>query len=102
MFFAFGPEISYQQLSASGAVNDSGKPQALYGMAINSSGTSAIPTLFDGTTSLGTAVFAQSGIASGWANFQYSTGLVFPKGLYVSFDGNVTNWATWARQVQNV
>lgn len=99
MFFSFGPEISYQQLSASGVVNDSGKPQALYGMAVNSAGTSAIPTFFDGTSSLGTAVFNQSGSASGWANFQYSTGLVFPKGLYVSFDANTTKVTTWCRQV---
>jgi hypothetical protein len=99
MFFAFGPEIGYQALTSSGVVNDSGKPQALYGIAINASGTSAIPTFFDGTSSLGTAVFAQSGIAAGWANFQYSTGLVFPKGLYVSFDANTTKVTTWCRQV---
>jgi hypothetical protein len=99
MYFSFGPEISYQQFSASGVVNDSGKPQALYAFAINSSGTSAVPYFFDGTSSLGTAVFSQSGTASGWFNMGLPIGMVFPKGLYVSFDANTTKVTTWARQI---
>ena len=99
MFFSFGPEISYQILSASGAVNDSGKAQALYGFTIASSGTSAVPAFFDGTTSLGTFVFNQVGVAAGTIGFWPSIGLVFPKGLYVSFDAGTTVVTTWCRQV---
>lgn len=99
MFFSFGPEISYQILTTSGVVNDSGKAQALYGFAINSAGTSAVPAFFDGTTSLGTFVFNQTGVASGTEMLWPSIGLVFPKGLYVSFDANTTKVTTWCRQV---
>lgn len=102
MFFGFGPEISYQALSASGTPNDAGKPQALYQVAFLSGGTAGTLSLFDGTSSLGTFVYAVTGTISAWVVNNPGVGLVFPKGLYLSFDSNVTKCTTWARQVQNV
>lgn len=99
MYFSLGPEVSYQTLAASGVVNDSGKPQALYGFAINASGTSAVPAFFDGTSSLGTWVFDQTSRAAGTTFVGLTFGIVFPRGLYVSFDANTTKVTTWARQV---
>lgn len=102
MFFGFGPEVSYQAFTSSGIPNDSGKPQALYQVAFLSGGSAGTLSLFDGTSSLGTFVYAVTGTASAWVLNNPGVGLVFPKGLFVSFDGNVSKCATWARQIQNV
>lgn len=102
MFFGFGPEVSYQIFTASSVVNDSGKPQALYQVASKSGGTAGTVTLFDGTSSLGTVVYDIQGTINTTVFNNPGVGLVFPKGLYVSFDSNVTRVTTWCRQVQNV
>jgi hypothetical protein len=102
MFFSFGPEISYQTITASGVINDSGKPQALYRMATLSGGTAGTVTLFDGTSGSGTFVYSFPGIVSSMAFDNPGIGLVFPKGLFISFDSNVTKVTVWCRQVQNV
>jgi hypothetical protein len=102
MFFSFGPEISYQVLTQSGVVNDSGKPQALYQLATLSGGTAGTVTLFDGTSGSGTAVYSFPGIVSSTAFHAPAVGEVFPRGLFISFDSNVTKVTTWSRQVQNV
>lgn len=102
MFFGFGPEVSYQVQAASAVVNDSAKPQALYQVAFLSGGSAGTLSLFDGTSSLGTFVAGITGTASAWTYQNPGIGLVFPKGLYVSFDGNVSKSSTWCRQVQNV
>lgn len=99
MYFSFGPEISYQVLNASGIVGDSTKPQALYSIACKSGGSAGTTTLFDGTSSLGTAVYDIPGTASATIFNNPSIGQVFPKGLYVSFDANVTKVTVWSRQV---
>jgi hypothetical protein len=102
MFFGYGPEISYQAATVSGVVNDSGKPQALYRVTFKSGGTAGTITFFDGTSSLGTYVYDITGTISSTVVDNPGFGLVFPKGLYVSLDGNVSKYATWSRQVQNV
>lgn len=102
MFFGFGPEVSYQANAASAIINDSGKPQALYQVGFLSGGSAGTLSLFDGTSSLGTFVCAITGTVSAWVYQNPGVGLVFPKGLFVSFDGNVTKATTWCRQVQNV
>lgn len=99
MYFQFGPEIGYQVFTASSVVNDSGKPQALYGIAIKSDGTAGVATLFDGTSSLGTVVYDVNGTANVTIKDFPSIGQVYPKGLYVSFDTHVTRATVWARQV---
>lgn len=99
MFFSWGPEVSYQSFSSSSVVNDSGKAQALYRVAFLSGGTAGTLTLFDGTSSLGTAVYNVTGTISSTVIDNPGFGLVFPKGLYVSFDTNVTKVTTWTRQV---
>lgn len=99
MYFQFGPEIGYQVFTASGVVNDSGKPQALYGIAVKSGGTAGVCTLFDGTSSLGTAVYDVNGTINITVKDFPSIGQTYPRGLYVSFDTNVTKVTTWARQV---
>jgi len=102
MYFSYGPEISYKILSASGVVNDSGKPQALYQLATLSGGSAGTVTLFDGTSGSGTAVYSFPGTANATAFHAPAIGEVFPSGLFVSFDGNVTKVTAWCRQVQNV
>lgn len=102
MFFSFGPEIGYQVFTSSSVVGDSGKPQALYAFAVKSGGTAGTVTWFDGTSSLGTAVYDSNGAISLTSLFGPAVGQVFPKGLYASFDSNVTRVTVWARQVQNI
>lgn len=102
MFFSYGPEISYQAQAASSIINDSGKPQALYKVSFLSGGSAGTLSLFDGTSSLGTFVYAITGTASAWVSDNAAVGEVFPKGLFVSFDGNVSKSTTWCRQVQNI
>jgi hypothetical protein len=99
MYFQYGPEVSYQVYASSGVANTSGKPQALYKAAFLSGGSAGTLSLFDGTSSLGTFVYAITGTASAWTQENPGVGLVFPNGLFVSFDANVSKATTWARQV---
>jgi len=99
MFFAFGPEIGYQVLTTSGVVGDSAKPQALYAAACKSGGTAGTATFFDGTSSLGTVVYDVQGTINTTVFNNPSIGQVFPKGLYVSFDSNVSRVTVWSRQI---
>lgn len=102
MFFAFGPEVSYQVFTSSGVLNDSGKPQAVYFVEMLSGGTAAVPCLYDGTSSLGTGVMPLQGVISSWMQLNPGIGGVFPRGCFVSFDSNTTKVIVWSRQVQNV
>lgn len=99
MFFSFGPEVSYKKLTSSGAIGDSGKPQALYAYSFKSGGTAGVLTWFDGTSSLGTAVYDHTGTINVTVFGFPSLGEVFPLGLYASFDTNVTQVTAWYRQV---
>jgi hypothetical protein len=102
MFFSYGPEIGYSTITTSGVINDSGKPQALYRMATLSGGTAGTVTLFDGTSGSGTFVYSFPGVVSSMAFDNAAVGMVFPKGLFISFDSNVSKVTVWCRQVQNV
>lgn len=99
MFFSFGPEISYKKVSASSIIGDSGKPQALYAYSFKSDGTAGVLTWFDGTSSLGTAVYDHTGTINITVFGYPSVGQVFPTGLYASFDSHVTQVTAWYRQV---
>jgi hypothetical protein len=99
MFFAFGPEVGYKVLTASGVVGDSGKPQALYGYGFKSGATAGVLTLFDGTSSLGTVVMDQQGLISSTVYNSFGCAVVFTTGLYASFDGNITRASMFVRQV---
>lgn len=99
MFFSYGPEITYTAGTASSVINDSGKAQALYRVTFKSGGTAGTIAFFDGTSSLGTYVYDVTGTISSTVIDNPGFGLVFPKGLYVSLDGNVTKFAVWTRQV---
>ncbi len=99
MFFTLGPEVGYKVLTASGVVGDSAKPQALYGYGFKSDGTAGQLVLFDGTSSLGTVVMDQTGIISSTVYNNLGCGVVFPIGLYASFDSHVTRATFFYRQV---
>ena len=99
MFFAFGPEVGYKVLTASGVVGDSAKPQALYGYGFKSDSTAGQLVLFDGTSSLGTVVMDQTGIISSTVFNSFGGAVVFTTGLYASFDGHVTRATFFVRQV---
>lgn len=101
MFISFGPEVGYQVFTTSGAFNDSGKPQVVYFANMLSGGTLSQPTFYDGTSSLGTGAATIQGIASQWVQFNPGVGLVFPKGCFVSFDGNTSKVVVWGRQFNN-
>lgn len=99
MYFSYGPEISYKKLTASGVVGDSGKAQCLYAYSFKSDGTAGVLNWFDGTSSLGTQVFDHSGTVNITVFGFPSVGLLFPLGLYASFDTHVTQVTAWYRQV---
>lgn len=101
MFFAFGPEVGYKVLAASGVVGDSGKAQALYGYGFKSGGTAGVLTLFDGTSSVSPSIVVadQTGIISSTVFNSFGAGVVFSTGLFASFDGNVSRATFFVRQV---
>lgn len=101
MFFQYGPEIGYKVLAASGVVGDSGKAQALYGFGFKSGGTAGVLTLFDGTSSVSPSIVVadQTGIISSTVFNSFGCGVVFPTGLFASFDGNVSRATFFVRQV---
>lgn len=99
MFFEVGPEVGRVVITTSGVVGDSGKPQALYGYAFKSSGTAGVLSLFNGTSSLGSIVWDDTGIISTTKVVPLGAGIVFSSGLAASFDGNVTKATFFVRQV---
>lgn len=81
----------FQRLTTSGVVSDSGKPIIISGVSIESGGTLAVPTLFDGTAATGShAVKLGSSIVSTANVIPINIPLMFPLGCYVSFDANTT------------
>jgi hypothetical protein len=102
MFFAFGPEIGYKVFTASGILNDSGKPQAVYAVAALSGGTATQACLYDGTSSLGTGALPIQGTINLWTYISPAIGVMFPSGCFVSFDGtNATKIIVYARQAMS-
>lgn len=101
MFFAFGPEVGYKVLTASGVVGDSGKAQALYGYGFKSGATAGVLSLFDGTSSVSPSaiVFDQQGLITSTVFNSFGSAVVFTTGLYASFDGNVSRATFFVRQV---
>jgi len=102
MFFQYGPEIGFVKLTSSGVVGDSGKAQALYGYAFQSDGTVGVISFFNGTSSVSpsTLVFNDTGVVNVTKVVPLNCGVVFPNGLFASFDSHVTPYATlFVRQV---
>lgn len=101
MMITNGPEVGLLVLTASGIVGDSGKPQALYDYKFKSGGTAGVLTLFNGTTSLSpsTVAWDQTGVISSTMPGAMTVGVVFPNGIFASFDGNVTRATFFFRQV---
>ena len=96
-----GPEIGKVVLTASGVVASSAKPQALYGYAFKSGGTAGVISIFDGIgiTSPSTIGWDDLGTINVTKVVPLGAGVVFPTGLYVSFDSNVTRVTCFVRQV---
>lgn len=100
MMIESGPEVGIVVLTASGVIGDSGKPQALYGYAFKSGATAGVITWFNGTSSLGTAVFDHTGLINSTVVQPLNGGFVFPSGLFASLDGNVSRVAAFVRQTR--
>lgn len=100
MMIDYGPEVGLQVLTASGIIGDSGKPQALYGYAFKSGGTAGTLTWFNGTSSLGTAVFDHTGLINSTVIQPLNGGWMFPSGLFASTDGNITRISAFIRQAR--
>lgn len=100
MMIDWGPEMGQIILSGSGIIGDSGKPQALYGYAFKSGATAGTVTWFNGTSSLGTAVFDHTGLISSTVVQPLNGGWVFPNGLFASTDGNVSRIVAFVRQTR--
>ncbi len=88
--------VGYSKLAASGVVNSSGKALALFGISIKSTTDgSGTVTLYDGTSTSGTELWALKGQQSEWKDFPFDTGRTFPSGLYLDFDSNVLAAVAW-------
>lgn len=100
MFFQFGPEVGYKTLTVTGVVGDSGKAQALYGYELKCVAAAGQMTLFDGTTGAAPSIAVMDQIGSSSTIFtNFGAAVVFPNGLFASFDGNVTKASFFIRQV---
>lgn len=100
MFYSVSDTVGQIVLTASGVVGDSGKAQVLYGYGIKSDTTAGTMTLFNGTSSVAPAsvMFDQTGVISSTVFNQIGCGIMFPSGLYASFDGHITRATFWVRQ----
>lgn len=100
MFLNQSDEVGITVLTSSGVVNDSGKPQRLYGYCFKSGGTAGVLTLFNGTSSVSPATLGwdHTGLISSTVIQPLASGIVFSKGLYASFDGNVSSATFWVSQ----
>jgi hypothetical protein len=102
MYFNASDTVGQVVLSSSAIVGDSGKPQILYGYAFKSDTTAGVISFFDGTSSVagsGTIMWDDTGIISATKVVPLSVGIMFPHGIFASFDGHVTPRATfWVKQ----
>lgn len=100
MFYSASDTVGIIPLAASAVVNDSGKPQILYGYSFKSGGTAGVLSLFDGTSSVApaTLMFDHTGTINVTVFNPLSAGLMFKTGLFASFDGNITRATFWVRQ----
>lgn len=81
--------ISFQRLTADGAVLSSGRAVAVYGLCIIGTGDTTV-LLRNGTSASDAIAIAATGLAgvSRMVNFS-DVGVVFPSGCYVDVDANI-------------
>jgi len=82
----------YQRVTASGAIGDAGKPVLLCGYGVESGGTAAQPYFNNGGALAGSDVAFRPGpitVSQGNVNAM-GLPIMFPKGLWISFDANTT------------
>lgn len=81
-------------VTADGIVGVSGKPVRVYQIHIISGGGGAgVVNLRNGTLVTDTIWVSETGTASQGESFHYSEGTLFPLGLFVDIDANVTSVA---------
>jgi len=79
-----------QRLTSSGAVSDASKPILIYGYAILSAATAAVPYFLNGTSSSAINFRAGPTTASQASVVSIPAPLMMPTGCYVSFDANTS------------
>jgi len=100
MYLEQGPEVGRVILAAGAVVGISGKPVALYGYTFKSAGTAGVLTFFNGTAATAANVaWDDTGIISTTKVVALASGIVFPNGLFASFDANITTGTFFVRQV---
>ena len=80
--------IGTQRRTADGVIGTSGAKIRLYGIIVHSSGTAAVVSLLNGTTSGGTEYDEINGTISVSKRVNYPGGLLFNDGLFVDLDAN--------------
>lgn len=102
MGFGVAEVVSWQRLSSSGVIGDSGKPIDVVGYTIKSGGTAAVPYFINGTgTTAGNTLAWQDQARA--VSSEQSIALAYPirlaAGCYVSFDANTTAVSVFYRQM---
>lgn len=94
-------EYSYARIATntSASVGDAGMPIALYGYVIKSAGTAGNVSFLNGVSGSATAVFDNTGVINNSVVQPLPAAIVFPKGLYVTTDANVSYAVIIYRQV---
>lgn len=85
-------DVGFQRIAGNSTtvIGLSGKPTAFYGIEIKCGNSSGAATMFDGTSSVKTSIFSLYGAANKVSPFSFSQGIMFPHGLVVTCDSNVT------------
>lgn len=94
-------QVGYQRISADSVIGDSGNPIALYGWSLLSGATAGLVIFRNGTSGSGTEVMRDTGTINEEVQFSLGgVGVVFPDGLYVDIDANVTGIAVFYSQLR--
>lgn len=100
MGFGVAEVVSWQRLTVSGIVGDSGKAIDVVGYAIKSGGTAGVISLINGSVQTATLAWADTATAVSQEN---TKPLAYPvrlsAGCYVSFDANVSACTVFYRQM---
>ncbi|SRR6266446_5916335 len=83
---------TFQRLTTSGVVGDSGQPIDMAGYNVVSGATAAQPWFVNGASTAGVYAFVAGPVTASQGNNLSMPAMVrFPKGLFVSFDANTTS-----------
>jgi len=84
-------QCGFQRITSSGSISDAGKPILVCGYSILSGATAAVPYFNSGTSTSNTLGFRPGPITGSVGNTNsLPLPVMFPSGLYVSFDANTT------------